>query len=281
MSSRELSAGSKDAWEGAAAGWTRQADAMRVMGEPVAQWLVDAIDPKPGQEVLELAAGVGETGFMAAARLLPGGRLISTDQAEGMVAAARARAEELGLENVEHRVMGAEWIDLPVASVDAVLCRWGYMLMGDCASALRESRRVLRAGGRIALAVWDSLERNPWSLIPGEVLRARGLAPEFDPAVPGPFALGDPAQLTGLLEGAGFQDVTVGALDLAMRYTDFDSFWAARLDISPTLRGVVGDLSHAELEALRADLRAALAPHTGGDGALDLPARTLVASATA
>ncbi len=83
-----------------------------------------------------------------------------------MLEGARARALELGLSNIEFKVLNAEWIDLPLASVDAVLCRWGYMLMADPAAALAETRRVLRPGGRVALAVWDALEANPWALLP-------------------------------------------------------------------------------------------------------------------
>ena len=86
---------------------------------------------------------------MAAELLRPGGKLISTDGAEAMVAVARERAGELGLmDMVDARPMEAEWIDLDTASVDAVLCRWGYMLLADPETALRETRRVLRPDGR-------------------------------------------------------------------------------------------------------------------------------------
>ena len=57
--------------------------------------------------------------------------------------------------------MEAEWIDLPTASVDGVLCRFGYMLLADPEAALRETRRVLKPGGRVALAVWDDLDAQP------------------------------------------------------------------------------------------------------------------------
>ena len=95
--------------------------------------------------------------------------------------------------NVEFQVLNAEWIDLPVASVDAVLCRWGYMLMADPAAALRETRRVLAPGGRLALAVWDAMAHNPWALLPAQELIERGLAGAPDASTrepPGPFALG-------------------------------------------------------------------------------------------
>jgi len=68
-----------------------------------------------------------------------------------MVAAARCESHRLGLANVEHREMDAERMDLEDDSVDGVLCRWGYMLMADPATALAETRRVLRAGGRLSL----------------------------------------------------------------------------------------------------------------------------------
>ena len=82
----------------------------------------------PGQRVLELAAGPGDTGFMAARLIEPGGTLICSDAVAGMLDVARERAEEQGIDNVEFKQLQLEWIDLPTASVDVVLCRWGVML---------------------------------------------------------------------------------------------------------------------------------------------------------
>ncbi len=79
-----------------------------------------------------------------------------------MVEAAKENAARLGVTNVEAKAMEAEWIDLSTATVDGVLCRWGYMLLADPEAALRETRRVLRPDGRVALAAWDAPERNPW-----------------------------------------------------------------------------------------------------------------------
>ncbi len=180
-------------WEEAASGWVRQAELMRDFAAPVSHWMLDAIAPQPGQRVLELAAGLGETAMLAAELVAPMGGVVVSDQAEAMLAGARARAAALGFENVEFKVLNAEWIDLPVASVDAVLCRWGYMLMADPAAALGETRRVLRSGGRVALAVWDTLEANPWALLVTQELIERGLVLRPDPdaePMPGPFALG-------------------------------------------------------------------------------------------
>ena len=110
---------------------------------------MQAVAPQPGEKVLELAAGLGETGLLAAELVAPGGEVVISDQAEGMLEGARERAAELGIANVRFQVLSGEWIDLPIASVDIVLCRWGYMLMVDPAAALTETRRVLAPGGRL------------------------------------------------------------------------------------------------------------------------------------
>ena len=143
--------------------------------------MIDAVDPQPGQRMLELAAGLGETGFLAAEMVAPVGGVITSDQADAMLDGARKRAGELNLTNVEFQVLNAEWIDLPVASVDIVFCRWGYMLMADPAAALAEARRVLRPEGHVALAVWDAIEHNPWALLPATELLERGLMQPPEP----------------------------------------------------------------------------------------------------
>jgi SAM-dependent methyltransferase len=269
------------AWEDAASGWVRRQALVREFGAPVSHWMVQAIDPQPGQRVLELAAGLGETGLLAAELVAPVGGVVISDQAEAMLDGARARAAELGLANVEFQTLNAEWIDLPLASVDAVLCRWGFMLMADPATAIGESRRVLRPGGRLALAVWDAIEHNPWAALPGLELRERGIAPERAPDAPGPFALGSEARLRELLDGAGFAEVRVEALELRREHASFAGLWDSILDLSPTFHDAVLSQPPAELEAIEASVRERFAPYAAADGSLAVPGRTLVAVAEA
>jgi ubiquinone/menaquinone biosynthesis C-methylase UbiE len=268
-------------WEEAAAGWVRSQEQLRDFGRPVSLWMLDAVAPQPGQRVLELAAGLGETGLLAAELVAPVGGVIISDQAEAMLAGARARAAELGLSNVEFQVINAEWIDMPVASVDVVLCRWGYMLMADPAAALRDARRVLRSGGRIALAVWDGLESNPWAMLPGQELRERGLLPLAPEGTPGPFSLGHAESVYELLEQAGFAEVNVESLELHRHHASFEEFWETTLDLSRAFHDAVLERSQPEIEQIQAAVRGRLARFETPDGALDIPARTLVASAGA
>jgi SAM-dependent methyltransferase len=268
-------------WERAATGWSAQRARMQRASAPVSQWLVEAIDPQPGQRVLELAAGPGDTGLLAAELLHPGGTLISTDVAEPMVEAARARAAELGLDNVVFRVMDAEWIDEPAASLDAVLCRWGFMLLADPAAALRETRRVLRPGGRLALAAWTGGEDNPWSAVPHDELRRMGLEDAPGPDAPGQFAWSEEATIRAALEDAGFVDIVVEQVDFAFAFADLDEWWDTQLDLSPRLYDAVAALSPARRDELRDAIDARLAPHRAPGGGVALPARTHVAAAEA
>ena len=117
--------------------WERHRTHLFEGARPMSEWLVEQIDPRPGQTILELAAGPGETGFLAAERIGADGRLISSDISAGMVDAAQRGAEARGLGNVEFHVMDAQAIELPDSSVDAMLSRFGVMLAPEPASGAR------------------------------------------------------------------------------------------------------------------------------------------------
>ena len=136
------------------------------------------------------------------------GRLITTDFSPSMLEAARRRGAERGVDNVEYRVIDAERIELDADSVDGVLCRFGYMLMADPAAALARDPPRPAPGGRLALAVWGALERNPFFGIVGMSLGRRGhLPPPEPPPAPGPFSMASAERTAALLEGAGFSEV--------------------------------------------------------------------------
>jgi SAM-dependent methyltransferase len=198
-----------------------------------------------------------------------------------MVELARSRAAAQGIDNVEFKQLQLEWIDLPTASVDAILCRWGVMLLVDPDAALLECRRVLAPGGRIALAVWDEPARNPWATIPSAALIALGHVEPPPPAGPGMFALAAPGALADRLGDTGFLEPVVEALELPRRFESVEEWLDVTGDISgvfsATWRRLMGD----QRDELVADITRRAEPYTAPDGSVELPGSSLVAVADA
>ncbi len=268
-----------DRWERSADGWLARNEAFQAAVEPVSRWLVAAVEPRPGEDLLDLAAGVGETGFRAAALLQPEGRLYCVDAAESMLAAARQRAEQLGLRGVEVLRGDLEAIPLASGAVDAVLCRWGYMFALDRAAALAETARVLRPGGRLALATWAAEQKNPWAGLLTRALMRQGLAPDRTPGAPGPFDLNSAASIERLLAAGEFGQVRIAEIGIRFRYPDLDDYWEASLALSRPFADIVEGLEAPTLGALRAEVDTAVAPFRAADGSLSIPGQALVASA--
>jgi SAM-dependent methyltransferase len=272
---------SRARWEGAAKGWEERRAVFQRAAEPVSMWMVDHVDPQPGHTVLELAAGVGDTGLLAAELVRPGGTVILTDGAEAMVEAARRRAAELGITNVEARPMEAEWIDLPAASVDGVLCRWGYMLLADPAAALRETRRVLRRGGRVALAAWTGPDDNPWMTSITRAMVDLGFAEKPPADEPGPMAFAAPGTIEGLLDEAGFDDALVETVDFAFAFPSADAHFDHQMTMSTRLAEQVAPLSPADRTRLRDAIDERVATWVRAGSSTEPSARTWVAVASA
>ncbi len=262
-----------------AAGWERAREEREKMAGPVTDWLIRELAPKPGDTVLELAAGQGDVGFQLAPTLGAGGRLISSDFSPAMAEIARRRGAELGLTNIDHRILDAERLELADDSVDGVLCRWGYMLMPDPATALAETRRVLRSGGRLALAVWSSGGRNPWISAAGRILVAHGHMPPPEPGEPGMFVLGDQELLRPLVENAGFANVRIEDVPVHNHYSSVDEYVRRSSGMGGMFARAWAEAPEDEQERLKDEFREAFAPFAV-DGGYELPGVSLCAVAS-
>jgi ubiquinone/menaquinone biosynthesis C-methylase UbiE len=267
----------RERWIKAAAGWEARADNFARDTLPVSLAMVEAIQPQPGQTILDLAAGLGDTGFLAAELIEPGGQLITSDFSPEMLSAAQRRAKG---KNVRFRQIDLSTpIDQAAASIDGVLCRWGYMLLEDPESALRDTRRILKQDGKLALAAWTGPDDNLWSAAPTRVLQQRGLVPPQQG--PGQFTWADPSLITETMEAAGFVEPEVDAIDFVMRFADFDDWWTHITLTSGTVGAVNEGLDFATRSDVLADLERLAEPFTQPDDRLEIPARTWIATATA
>jgi ubiquinone/menaquinone biosynthesis C-methylase UbiE len=263
-------------WSAVAPAWDKYRDRLFSDVRSVSEWLVAQVDPQPGQTVLELTAGPGETGFLAAARLGSSGRLICSDFAPAMVAAARRGADERGLDNVECRVIDAQRIDLPDGAVDGVLSRFGLMLVPEQERAIAEIRRVLRRGGRCAYSTWGPPDRNPWIFQIVLALLQNGVAPPENAFAPGGlFSLSTPEQNRALATAADFTDVTVEQLTGVMRFDSPDDYWTRLTAVAGPVTELVASLDTGQIRAVRATLDPSLAPYER-DGALEVPWTAMV-----
>jgi len=266
-------------WDSVAPGWAANADYADARGAAVTSTLCELAAPANGERVLELAAGAGGVGLAAATLVGASGEVVISDVAPNMTAIAARRAAELRLDNVSTRELDLEAIDEPDESYDVVLCREGIMLVPDPGLAAREIRRVLRPGGRVAVAVWGPRERNPWLGIVFDVVSAQLGAPVPPPGIPGPFSLADGGLLRGVLAGAGLDDVEVREVDVPYGAASVAEWWAR----TTALAGPLADRLHALTEPARAAL-AERATAAAGDyrtsTGLTFPGVSLVAGAT-
>jgi SAM-dependent methyltransferase len=267
-------------WETAATGWDARHAYLERVSQPVTERMLEQLEAQPGDTILELAAGTGVVGLSAALASDGGVRLIISDFAQAMVDAARQRGTQLGLENVDYRVLDAEHLDLPDDSVDGVLCRWGYMLVPDPAAAFAETRRVLRPGGRLSCAVFGPPESNPWASFPAGVLVERGHLPPPEAGAPGILALGDAARLRGLIVEAGFSEPTIDEIGFSWTYSSKDDYWQFLTSVAGAIAMVLGRLDESEREATRTELLSRLGDYADPNGGYTLPARCLVACAS-
>jgi SAM-dependent methyltransferase len=262
---------SRTAWDAMAPGWYSEREGLWKTSRPVSEWMVRRLDPQPGDTVLELAAGLGDTGFMAARLVGETGRVIITDFAPEMVAAARRRAEEVGVKNLEFRTLDAERMDLETDSVDGILCRWAYMLMIEPAAAFAETRRVLRPGGRLAFSVWAAPERNPALSLASKALVELGHIPPPDPEAPGAFVMADPGRIRELVVGAGFADPEIEEVSFRRPFADHDAYWRFLTQTSSALSPVLRALPTGAQAAVRQQVHEAARPFHSGEG-YDFPA---------
>ena len=265
---------SRAAWGAVARGWYAQREELWKASRPVSEWMVRRLDPQPGDTVLELAAGLADTGLMAARLVGESGRIIVTDFTHNMVAAARRRAQELGVQNAEFRVLDAERMGLKTDIVDGVLCRWAYMLMIDPHAAFAETRRVLRLGGRLAFSVWAARERNPALSLVGGVLQSQGHIRPPDPEAPSAFAMADPGYFRELVVGAGFAEPDIEEVAFRWPFAEKDAYWRYVTDTSSSSSPILRALSPEVQNTVREQVQEAARPYRAGGG-YDFPAACL------
>jgi SAM-dependent methyltransferase len=265
-------------WASVAPAWGEHADYADSRSAAITARMLELAAPRPGDRVLELACGAGGVGIAAAELVGPAGEVVLSDVAAGMTAIAAARVAALGLGNVRTLNLDLEDIAQPDQAYDVVLSREGLQFAVDPARAAAEIHRVLRPGGRAALAVWGPRARNPWLGLVFDAVSAQLGAPVPPPGIPGPFALEDPDRLARLLADAGLAGVAVTEVPTPLRDPSFDAWWTRTSALAGPLANRLALLPEQARGQLRARLAEAVRPYQTPAG-LDFPGVSLLATA--
>lgn len=239
-----------------------------------AEWVgpvLDAAGVRSGQRVLDVACGTGVLTRAAVARVGSSGRVAGLDPAPGMLAVARELEP-----SVDWRPGVADALPFEDRSFDAVVSQFGMMFFPDPTAAVREMLRVLRPGGGLGVAVWDSLERTPAYLAEVELLE-RTAGPRAADALRAPFVLGDPSRVVDI-----FRAADAGAPEVTTR-TGRGDFPSVRSMVEADLRGwlpLMGvDLPEALIVQILEEAEHVLAPFVTSEGRVvfDSPAHVVTA----
>ena len=227
-------------WDKAAPGWQSWWSLIEQGAQVVSDRLVELAQIKPGDKVLDIATGIGEPAATAAKRVGPSGRVIATDLSSQMLTIARSRSKSLGLDQiVEFREGDAEKLDLPKSSFNAALCRWGLMFLPNLPASLTSIRQLLVPGGRLAAAVWSTIDKVPMANIAFSVVRKEINAPPPPPGSPNPFSLGDTELLKRRFTEAGFSEVKIEILNVKLVFQSAQEYIKMQQEVNAPLQAMV------------------------------------------
>lgn len=271
--------------EGAGKTWSLMHTRLDRQISPIGRAAMARADLKPGDHVLDVGCGCGETSMEIARAVAPGGRVLGADISALLLGVAREQATAAGASNLEFREADAQVDAFPEAAFDVLFSRFGVMFFADPTAAFTNLRRALKPGGRLAFACWRAPQENIWMSLPMQAVApllppSEAPPPMLTPNAPGPFAFADPDRVRAVLEGAGFQDIEIDRLDPMMGAEPLEESIDQAIRMGPlgaALRQAgADDALKARVEAA---LREALAPHVSAEGVVSLPGAAWIVSA--
>ncbi len=248
---------------------------------PFGEAALKAAAPQPGERVIDIGCGCGDTSIELARMVGAAGTVLGIDVSQPMLAVARSRGVLANGAYLAFREADASEAELP-ANTDLLFSRFGVMFFSQPSPAFSHMRKSLRTGGRCVFVCWRTPRDNPWAMTPLSAARAAmGVTPApADPNAPGPFAFADEERLRGILSGAGFGDIDVQRFDVAISLGATPRSAAEKvLQIGPVSR-LVREVGAEHLPVILDAVERALVPLAAPDGHVSLNGSTWIVSAT-
>lgn len=228
--------------------------------------------------VLDLGSGTGYPALLGAQTVGPTGSVTGLDLAEQMLAAARRKATTLGLTNVSFRTDDVTALPFEANSFDAVTSRFCLMFLPEIPKAAAEIARVLNPGAWLAAAVWSAPDKNPYLMIPITVIKQFLDLPAPDPTAPGIFRLAKPGDLVGMLQQAGFTNLSEEEFIADVRFPSGEEYYASLMDIAAPIQNLFAKLSDQQKADARGRIVAAVDQYRRANGfALPIAVRIVAA----
>jgi SAM-dependent methyltransferase len=267
-------------WTPAATGWRKwfEIHEAKTAARAVTSVLLERARLRPGDVVLDVGAGYGEPGLTAAAEVRDDGHVTCLDISGDMLALAEERARTAGLSNVVFIEADIETAELEPDSYDVVLSRAAVMYTSDPLETLRHIRRLLRPGGRLAVAVWATPDKVAFATPVPVIVEMLGIEPPG--GGPGPFTLGEPSALENLVRQAGFTDVAAGTTLAVYELPDRETCTRWVRDVAPPITELIAGQPASVQDEVWDRVTDAWSPFQGGDGHVRLPCTAVWASGT-
>ena len=265
-------------WRGSAPFWDKHRDIIRGMFAPITQALMKDAGIETHDSVLDVATGPGETALSVAALAGPKGKVFGVDPIPGMVTAARAEAQRLGLKNTKFDVAFADDLPFAAGTFDAVISRFGVMFFPSPVDAVREMLRVLKSGRRLAFAVWHSAERNPFHFALSRVMDRYVDSPPLEPEALDAFRFAPRGKLMKVFSEAGAVARSERLLQFKIEApVSVEDFWNLRREMSEKLNEKFEMLSDEQKSKVKQEMLSSLAEYSTSN-AMSFPAEVLIVS---
>lgn len=249
--------------------WVRMQERLDAQIESLGLAALQRADIKPGEHVLDVGCGCGQTALELAERVGPHGAVVGIDLSQPMLARARERQRARHLENLTFLHADAQTHAFEPERFNLIYSRFGVMFFDDPPAAFRNLRTALRPDGRLYFLCWQALDRNDWVRIPLKaVAQHRALPPPPAVGTPGPFALADPDRVRRILEAGGFTNVRLDPYETELSLggaRNVDDAVAFLLEIGP-ISALLRDADAAVRARVAQEIRTAPLPYTNPDG---------------